>query len=186
MSHARTNANRANAAKSTGPVTPAGKAAIAQNALKHGLAAKRVVLPDESRADYKFLLHGYLDRFQPQDTVEFELVATMAAARWRLRRIGAIETSLFFNEMALREEAITDALTVAATPDDRLAYAFKKLTDASQSASLVVRYEGTLTRVHDRAFRQLEALRNPKKSPATNQSQFSAKPAPPRPTRSTT
>ncbi len=178
MSEAKTNANRANDAKSTGPITPAGKSIVARNGLKHGLSASQIVLPEESQAAYKRLLNGYLDRFQPQDPVEFELVSVMAAARWRLRRITAMETSLFFNELALREAAIVDALTKNATPDDRLAYVFKKLTDQSHAVSMSVRYEGTLTRAHDRAFRQLEALR---KSPTTKQSQISALPELPTP-----
>ena len=37
-------ANRGNAGKSTGPVTSAGKAIAARNALKHGLLAKEIVI----------------------------------------------------------------------------------------------------------------------------------------------
>jgi hypothetical protein len=43
----QTDANRRNAAKSTGPRTPAGKIRARANALKHGLAAKSV--RDESK-----------------------------------------------------------------------------------------------------------------------------------------
>jgi hypothetical protein len=38
-------ANRLNAQRSTGPRTPAGKARVSFNALKHGLTGREVVLP---------------------------------------------------------------------------------------------------------------------------------------------
>ena len=41
-------ANRLNAQKSTGPQTPQGKAVVSQNALKHGLSARRDVIITES------------------------------------------------------------------------------------------------------------------------------------------
>jgi hypothetical protein len=40
-------ANRQNALKSTGPKTPEGKASVRHNALKHGLLAQEVLLPEE-------------------------------------------------------------------------------------------------------------------------------------------
>ena len=44
---AQTNANRVNSQKSTGPKTAEGKAAVAQNALKHGLFGKLAVINGE-------------------------------------------------------------------------------------------------------------------------------------------
>ena len=44
---AQNEANRRNAKKSTGPRSQAGKAVASQNALKHGLTAKRVIIPGE-------------------------------------------------------------------------------------------------------------------------------------------
>jgi hypothetical protein len=170
MTPAQLDAARANCAKSTGPITPAGKSKAAQNARKHGLSAAHVVLPDESQTDYKFLLNGYIERFQPQNTVEFELVTTMAVARWRFRRLVNIEPGVLNHDIVTRQREM-DTYRTGMTSDDRLAWVFRRLTDNSQSISMVVRYEGTLTRTHDRAFRQLDALRSPKKSPTTKQSQ---------------
>ena len=59
-SQAQVEANRANAAKSTGPRTSEGKAAVSQNAVKHGLLAEQVVIKD-----------GYIPL--PNDVAEKEL-----------------------------------------------------------------------------------------------------------------
>ena len=52
---AQTEANRANAQKSTGPRTPEGKAKVAQNALKHGLLAKQAVVVGEDTRRFRAL-----------------------------------------------------------------------------------------------------------------------------------
>jgi len=67
-------ANRANATQSTGPI---GRSRAAQNARRHGLLSKHVVLSDESHADYKHLANSYLKQFQPQNAVEFKLVTAL-------------------------------------------------------------------------------------------------------------
>ena len=125
MTDAQLAAARANAAKSTGPITPAGKSKAALNARKHGLSAAHVVLPDESQADYKFLLEGYIEQFQPQSTVEFELVTTMAVARWRLRRLVNIETGVLYHYVLTRQKEM-DLYRASMTPDDRLAWSFRQ------------------------------------------------------------
>ena len=183
MSDAQTTANRANAQKSTGPISPTGKSQAAQNARKHGLLSRHVVLPGESQADYHFLADSYITHFQPQDAVEFELVTAMVAARWRLRRPYNFQTGVLHNQLTDRSEHMDrEGMTAY---DDRLAYIFKQLTDSSHSLAMIVRYEGTLSRTHDRALRQLESLRS-KKTPATKRTQFSAPVAPPTPNPSTT
>src|SRR5437867_873151 len=45
-------ANRLNAQKSTGPITPAGKARAARSSLWHGLTAASLVVLDEDEADF--------------------------------------------------------------------------------------------------------------------------------------
>ena len=62
-SRAQTEANRQNAARSTGPRTPDGKARAARNATKHGLLARGVVIFDEKPDAYEEL----------RDTIFYEL-----------------------------------------------------------------------------------------------------------------
>jgi hypothetical protein len=150
---------RANGAKSRGPVTPQGRATSSRNSLRHGFAAKSVVLPTESSPEFQALLDSYVVQFDPQGGVEEELVQTMVAARWRLRRICNIETILLANEMVRRAEDIDEEFTDM-HDIDRLAWVFQRLADHAQSLALVVRYEGALNRSHDRAFKQLQMLQS--------------------------
>lgn len=181
MSQAQTTANRANAAKSTGPVTPAGKSKVAQNARKHGLTARQIVLPGESEEDYEYLLNTYLDQFQPQTPLEWELVTVMAAARWRHRRLTALETGLYAKDLAERHKEMD---RYHLSPDQRIVSAFDHLCLQNHAFMALNRHDAALSRTHDRAFRQLKELRE--KSALTKQSQISPGPAPATPAPSTT
>ena len=160
---------RANGAKSHGPATPEGRARSSQNALRHGLATRAaalptmsIVLPEESPADFQRLLNSYLDEFAPTSPIEVELVETMASARWRLRRLANIETTLLTNEMETSVSDLEDFFEdVDREPDveDHLAYAFKRLADGP-GLHLLNRYEGTINRSYAQAFKQLHLLRS--------------------------
>jgi len=144
---------RINGAKSRGPVTPEGKARSADNSRRHGLTAASIVLPGESAADFQLLLADYMDQFQPQTAVETELVEVMAAARWRLRRLLAIEAHQFDLEMTRRKRTGLDH-------EDRLADAFQKLSDTGNTLALLLRYEATINRSYDKALMQLQQLQS--------------------------
>src|SRR5271154_6920869 len=102
---------RINGAKSHGPVTPEGKARSSANSRRHGLTAASIVLPGESAEHFQLLLADFMDQFQPQTGVEVDLVEVMAAARWRLRRLLAIETHQFDLELVRRKKQIDADLT---------------------------------------------------------------------------
>ena len=144
----RSQTARANGAKSRGPVTPEGRAASSRNSLRHGFTAESVVLPTESSEDFQELLDSYTDHFRPQSGVEMDLVQTMAATRWRLRRISTIETTLFDREMTRNSKDIKREYQ---SPDDlaRLAWVFRDLANHGQSLALLMRYEGALNRSYD-------------------------------------
>ena len=88
-------ANRQNAAKSTGPKTNEGKQQSRRNAVRHGLTAETVVDALEDPADYKAFEASVAAGYDPQTAVERELVLRLASLLWRLRRATAIETGLF-------------------------------------------------------------------------------------------
>ena len=92
---ARAAASRANGAKSRGPRTAEGKARSAQNALKHGLCAKKhVLLPDDSRAEFKALESALLEDLRPAGALQTLLAHRLVAAVWRLARADRLEFGL--------------------------------------------------------------------------------------------
>ena len=85
---AQIQANRANAKKSCGPKTDAGKARSRLNGLTHGLRAKNAhpVLPQEDPADLEAKIQEWIDDYQPTSAVERELVSRAARLSWTLDR----------------------------------------------------------------------------------------------------
>jgi hypothetical protein len=171
----RITASRANAARSTGPITPEGKERSAANATRHGLLAKCVVLENESAPCFDNLVAEHTARFAPADGVEFGMIEEMAAAYWRMRRAWAIENRLM--EKALRNQPPGDEAA-------RIAAAFSELA-ATPELNLLHRYEARLHRIYQRALfnltllgeRELPNEANPiSEHPAP---QFSAGPDPP-------
>ena len=88
-------ANRRNAAKSTGPITSEGKQRSRCNAVRHGLTAETVIGALEDADDYKAFEAAIIADYDAQSAVERELVLRLASALWRLRRATAMETGLF-------------------------------------------------------------------------------------------
>lgn len=81
-------ANRLNAQKSTWPRTPQGKVHVSMNSLRHGMRARAVVLPKENEGRFHQLCDELEAEWQPQSTTESALLEKMAAAQWKLQKIG--------------------------------------------------------------------------------------------------
>jgi hypothetical protein len=88
-------ANRANARKSTGPITEEGKQRSRCNAVRHGLTAETVISALEDTEDYKAFEAAIAADYDAQSAVERELVLRLASLLWRLRRATTMETGLF-------------------------------------------------------------------------------------------
>jgi hypothetical protein len=165
---AQIDANRVNAQKSTGPRTTEGRAAVRQNALKHGLTSMSPVAPGEDPAEFLQFLAGWTQSYLPIGPAEEEVVRTAVVASWRLRRISAIEAGYY--EM---EQNHDQALSPAA----RLAFAHYHCAKQLEGLSC---QEARLQRIFDKSLRELERLQaRPERGPKAgleNQSQFSGQP----------
>ena len=142
-------AARNNAARSTGPATPEGKRRSSQNATRHGLLARCVVMQNESRTAFDALLAQHLDRLQPADGVEFGFIEEMVSSYWRMRRAWGLETRIFENHAKAQPPG--DEI-------DRMAAAFTDLA-ASPALNLMHRYETRLHCMYQRALHNLLLLR---------------------------
>ena len=83
-SAARQSANITNASLSTGPKTPEGKACSSQNARKHGLTAKDLVIGPEDREEFDELLAGFQTDIAPEGTLQQALFDELVASAWNL------------------------------------------------------------------------------------------------------
>ncbi len=142
-------ASRANGARSHGPSTPEGKLRASQNAVRHGLLARCIVMERESLESFEALLSQHLNSLQPVDGVEFGMVEEMVAAYWRMRRAWAIETRMLEDAANTQDES---------DPVGSIAAAFASLS-ASPALALMHRYETRLHLVYQRSLHNLLLLR---------------------------
>ena len=84
-------ANRRNARESTGPRTRQGKAAVSQNAVKHGLLVRHDVISSESQADFDLYRDRMLAELAPVSPMESMLAERIVSLSWRLKRAGRIQ-----------------------------------------------------------------------------------------------
>ena len=87
-------ANQANAQMSTGPKTPAGKEAVSNNAVTHGMAGKRLSVSADEQAEFDKLADSITGRFLPATPYEQTLTRQVAEFQWRLSRSFAVEQAL--------------------------------------------------------------------------------------------
>lgn len=113
--------NRANASKSTGPKSEAGKQRSAMNAYRHGLTGQILLqTPEEMRA-YNDFVRSFHDSHRPQGPDETQLVQTMADSSWQLNSCRAWQNLILRHQayqgpapLTSNHEQVADALAIAA------------------------------------------------------------------------
>jgi hypothetical protein len=157
ISERQQEANRRNAAKSHGPITPEGRAAVRHNALKHGLTAADIILPTvEEKIDFEQFRAAFEEECQPIGPIEQVLVEDLVAARWRLNRIRKMEPGFF----ALRREVLKDGITEFSALDPQAQLALIVLDDARDTDTYgkMSRYEARFERSFYKALKELQRL----------------------------
>lgn len=156
-------ANRENAAKSTGPKTPEGKAKVSRNSLRYGIATDRIILAGEEPKDFKALFDELAKQFQPATAIEWTLIRQIADAEWRLRRIPYLETSLFSEHFAATERHWSrNPERVPEEPEEILhSLVGQALIDDAQDAdplSKLSRHEARLNHTYFKALDHLQTV----------------------------
>ena len=149
----QTAANRLNAQKSTGPRTPEGRAAVRLNGVTHGLTAETLVLKGESEDDFKALFEALEAEHEPTTPTEETLVAQLAMATWRMRRLYNMEAG-FYNVRMNGEAAI-----VAPRKLDDASLLGRIANNAGDTIDMIGRHEARLERSYYKALHELQRLR---------------------------
>lgn len=109
-------ANRRNAAKSTGPRTPKGRAASKMNAMKHGILSREVLVRGlnhaENPRELAALHQRFRDDLRPVGPLEEMLVDQIVTAHWRRRRALTAEAG----EIALSVDGGQDRRSTQPAP----------------------------------------------------------------------
>jgi len=128
-------ANQTNAQLSTGPKTAEGKAAVAQNAIRHGLTARNLVIREDEREEFAAFQEELSAELDPQGPIETITFHELLHAAWNLRRFRRLEAESSLGSI----DDFTDPQTTAVL--DRLS-----------------RYQSRAQRAYYRALAELRTL----------------------------
>ena len=137
-------ANRANAQKSTGPKTEAGKEKVSQNATRHGLCGKFQVKPFESQEEYDAFLAQLMEDEKPVGLTETDLVRKMAQHTWLANRALRFQEQMIVVKEQTPEQERSGDVSIQVRGD----------------LDVHIRYHTTHDRAYQRALNQLIKVRN--------------------------
>lgn len=147
-------ANRRNASRPRGPLSAESSAAIRENAVKHGLTAKHVVLQHEDYADYHELRASIVTEYQPRTPQEHRFADQIAQNYWRLLRCRRVETATFENRLATLKNRLELDPEQPIDNDEGISLC---MANEGRDFDTLRRYETTIERAWYRAIRELRA-----------------------------
>jgi hypothetical protein len=147
----RIKANRANARKSTGPRSPAGKKRASRNALRHGLTAVLQLGPSEE-ATVDALANLFADAVLPVSEPESVMPYVREIARWEFELEHIRRTKLIMLEHAV-QPIDPGELDASRTQDHNAAMTAEAVWRTLPELRKFSRYEQLALRRRDRAMR---------------------------------
>lgn len=151
----RATVNRRNALQSTGPTTPEGRAVSRMNALRHGLTAESILLPDERAEDFVAFAEDLRTDLDPVGAMEEVLAERIVAAAWRLRRVLRVEAGVFGLEW---NSPLNDLGALLGGPPTVPTVGLAFVRDEGNTFGKLARYESTLERGLTSALHELQRL----------------------------
>ena len=166
-------ANRANAANSTGPRTPEGKARSSQNARKHGFTATSfAVVRLEDLNEVANLREDLIETYRPINSQELFAVERIALAQQAILRAARLEAGFF--SLCLGESFDTSGqfripmnsqltaeieISQAQNRNYLLGDGFHRLIRQNNSFALLLRYQAQAERQYRRAIEEFDRLK---------------------------
>ena len=173
ISEKQREANRSNAAKSTGPRTPEGKARSAQNARKHGFTASTfAIVRLEDLDEIAHLKSDLIDVYQPINSQELFAIERIALAQQALLRAARLESGMFTTALdeamdgdgqplILLSRELTGDIEITREQNRNycLAEGFHRMARKYNCWSLFLRYQAQSERLYRRAVEEFERLK---------------------------
>jgi hypothetical protein len=159
-SEAQIRANQANAAKSTGPKTPEGKAVSRANSYKHGLTGLGVVMPDVEAEEVERRFEAFTEELNPSGAMGLTLLRRAATLAVRMEKCSE-------RELGASTERVARALADFTPPEGadaaeiarlRIEVAREAAFDPSPEATLARRYEAAAERGFYRALKEFRLV----------------------------
>lgn len=140
-------ANRLNAQRSTGPISPRGLGHSSFNGLKHGLYARDVVLPGEDVAAFDAMVQNMTEALKPQGKAEEAMVRRAIDIWWRLGRTASMEAGFLSPSWSDDPRAEWQQTGIGGLIDG-----FRMVLDHGAVLDQLGRYEARLERALKRTF----------------------------------
>ncbi len=145
---------RMNGAKSHGPTSEAGKARSSQNAIKHGLCAKKFLGTPSEQAEFNQHLDAAIAHWAPQSDYELYLVTKIARADFQHDRAEDLLVTLINLETGIVGPEIQRAFETMDAAG-ALALGYKSLNDHSSAHRNLDRHVARLARERRQARKAL-------------------------------
>jgi len=164
-SEAQIEANRRNARHSSGPKSTNGKHRSSQNAMRHGLTGRVVVLPHEDMEVFKAFSKEIVESLNADSPMERQCAQAIADAQWRLNRARTFEDGM----IAMGHFEAEGNFTADGPEIHAALTAAKVFRDRSKDFVNLALYEQRIGKAQKEAFRQLYDLQDRRKAASAMQ-----------------
>jgi hypothetical protein len=156
MSESQINASRENGAKSQGPVTAEGRATCSQNATKHSLTSKTLIVAPEEREAYDNLVAANFAFYKPSNLLEWHVIQHIAELEWKLQKADIYESGILASSRFSSRDDLQDVTDANERYQMIETLIYQSNAKTLQNLTLQV---SRIQRTLERRIKQYEAMR---------------------------